>query len=297
MLLAGALAVSTGTFTIARAARDTLVYAFFLHGMSGATVLSFNGALWSMATESQFYVAFPVLLALYARVGRLRFVGILGLVNLTYRVGILMLPDVHRSAAGVDVSSIDVAALLALQLPGRCLEFGLGMALADLYVNERERARRWFRPLLAVSLPVALLVRLRGPAPLVEMLFGVLFLALVGTLIMPPPRAGAEAGPLGRGMAAFGRASYSFFLLHAPALVVARLLFPSLGPFVPHPEPYRDYLLLLAVAFPLALAAAVLLYRGVELPLWARLRVSSRRGAPSSTVAPAVATVSARSEG
>ena len=80
-----------------------------------------------------------------------------------------------------------------------------------------------------------------------------------------------------RWLAAFGRASYAFFLLHVPLAALCARLVPALSPARAAESPYGAYLLIIALSFPVVLAASVGVYLGVELPLWARLRSDAGR--------------------
>jgi peptidoglycan/LPS O-acetylase OafA/YrhL len=274
VLVSAALTALFGKFTITHTVVHAIGHALFLHGFDPSMILSINPALWSMATEVQFYVAFPVLLALYVRVGGPSFAAIAALINLAWR-GAATLPF---------AASLGGWAFLGMALPGRLLEFALGMCLADLYLHHRDRARPWFLPLLLVSAPVALAVRFIGSTVFCEMLFGLACFALTGLAILPR---GTRDGAIGTWTAAFGRASYAFFLVHVPVAWIVRRIFPSLDVNVPHPRgEYVDYLLNVVIIFPLALAAAIALYRGVELPLWDRLRSTGKRAlSPRSAAA------------
>ena len=93
---------------------------------------------------------------------------------------------------------------------------------------------------------------------------------LLAQEIEPPSRwlTAEDQGPrLLRVAAAFGRASYSFFLIHFLILIVL-----SIFPPAPSLPPWPRFFYLCAAGLPLSSLAAIALYLGVELPAWRRLR-------------------------
>jgi peptidoglycan/LPS O-acetylase OafA/YrhL len=248
-------------------AYDTGLHLFFLHGFDRTAFISLNTALWSMATEVQFYLLFPWLFALFGRLGGARFVALTGLFNLAYRVAVAVVPFTDGPGDGVSTS-----ALLAYQIPGRIWEFALGMYLAELILHATPELRRLFAWLWLPSLVFALWCRAFGPPYLPEMAFGLLYTAICGLfLITWKSPQGGSPGAIRRFMqswgARFGRSSYSFFLLHAALLMLLDRLFPAAPG-----HPYQRALFLTAVGLPITVAAATALYLKIELPFWKRLR-------------------------
>lgn len=211
-----------------------------------------------MATEVQFYVLFPALAVAYERVRPWAFVlATLGF-TLAFRLAVLAVPNADDVAG-----DITVAAWLAYQLPGRASEFALGMALAGLYLAPVRWAR--YRPVLTVLAAPLLLFGLWargwGPPYLPDLALGLAYAALVGVVLAH--RDALAAITIGRWLnargASFGRASYSFFLIHIPIQLACRALLPAtLGL-------WEKFLLLGAITLPLSIAAGFLLYRFVEL--------------------------------
>lgn len=233
-------------------------HTLFLHGFVHSHFLAINGALWSMATEVQFYALFPALAAVHERVRPWAFVLAALACTLAFRLAVLELPNADHAAG-----EITVAAWLAYQLPGRLSEFVLGMALAQLYVDPALWAR--CRPVLMIlAAPLLLLglwARGWGPAYLPDLALGLAYAALVGVVLAHRDTIAASA--IGRWLnvhgASFGRASYSFFLIHIPILLACRELLPAtMGP-------WSKFLLLGAITLPLSLTAGFLLHRLVEL--------------------------------
>ena len=264
VVLSAAVTLWASALPARAVAVDTALHLFFLHGFDRTAFLSLNSALWSMATEVQFYLLFPWLFALQGRLGGARFVAVTGLFNLAYRVAVALVPFADGPGNGVSTS-----ALLAYQLPGRVWEFALGMYLAELLLRDTASLRRLFAWLWIPALLFSLWCRGFGPPYLPEMAFGALYTALCGLTLITAR--GTKPGLARRFLqtwgARFGRSSYSFFLLHAAVLLVIDVLVPG------EPgHPYRRALLLFSLGLPITVVAATGLYLEIELPLWKRLR-------------------------
>lgn len=239
---------------------DVGIHALFLHGFDTRTLLSLHGGLWSMATEVQFYVVFPLLMTAYRGAKRWPFVAAALVATLAFRVGITLVqfPD----AAG----SVTWEVLLAYALPGRALEFCLGIFLADCFIHDRAKTLRVSRWLLFPLVLFALWARAAGPKYLPDIAMGLAYAAITALVVFS--RFGEQQSPgwLLRNAAAFGRASYSFFLVHYLVLL-------ALGPFVgARAELWSRMILLNVVGLPLSVVLSVALYLGIELPLWQRFR-------------------------
>jgi peptidoglycan/LPS O-acetylase OafA/YrhL len=253
----------------------TSTHLLFLHGFVQAHFLALNGALWSMATEAQFYVVFPLVFALYrrgeARLGSgwwwLLFVGLAFVLTVAIRGAIA------AAGEGPIVGEISRAALLQYQLPGRLLEFCAGIAVADLFFNKRVIAPRWLLAAVCAALtPFGLWARALGPSALVDPALGLMYGALLAALLLRPRGGAAGAGGrLSRALrgpgAAFGRSSYSFFLVHVPILLAVAAAAPMADA-----GPWSRFLVVGGVGLALSLVVGTGLYVGVELPLWRRLR-------------------------
>jgi len=254
----------------------TLTHLFFLHGFVQAHFLALNGALWSMATEAQFYVAFPLVYALYRRGG-----GRFGrgwwwlFVALAFALTATIRGAIAAAGEGPIVGEISRAALLQYQLPGRLLEFCVGIAAADLY-QRGVIGPRWLRVTACAALvPFGLWARALGPSALVDPALGLMYGALLAALLLRPRgaagwRARGRVGALLEGPgAAFGRSSYSFFLVHVPILMVAAAATrAALG----DAGPWTRFAVVGGIGLGLSLAVGAALYVGLELPLWRRLR-------------------------
>ena len=252
---------------------DLLVHSLFLHGFSGLHIMSLNATFWSMATEVQFYVAFPALLAAYRAVGGARFVAATGLLNVAWRVLGERLP-----AAAEMTGNVEFRSLFGMQLPGRIWEFALGMYLADLFLNRTEYRRHSFGVLAAFAIPLAAFVRLKGPKSIAEMLLGLMYFGLAGWWLFRSRTrpSGAMHGRPMRLFGAFGRSSYSFFLIHLPVLELV-----ALGLRLDGSTPsYRGLAELLGCALPISVLIGATVYRTFELPMWKLLRRSTTGTSP-----------------
>jgi peptidoglycan/LPS O-acetylase OafA/YrhL len=252
-------------------ARTLVLHLLFLHGFDPHSFLTLNGALWSMAIEVQFYVFFPVLLRLYEKHGGLRFLALVGGVTVGYRLLVALLPLPSQPIGGIELGS-----LLLYQMPGRVLEFALGMWLADLYLHEPNQWKAVFAWAWIPILPCALWCRSAGPAFLADPMLGVLYCAITGfAVICLGGRTGGIASFVEQRAAAFGRASYSFFLIHLPILEILVRYWPA-----DYTHPYMTFLRLSSVGFAFSAAAGGVLYHTIELPLWDRFRTSSEQQRP-----------------
>lgn len=275
VLFSAVIAICLGS-VVRKLLLTTSLHLLFLHGFDPYSFLSLNGALWSMAIEVQFYFCFPVLLRVYHKLGAGRFLLLLGSASVSYRllVGVLPLPT-------QPISGIELSSLLSYQLPGRILEFALGMWLADAYLHRRDEWRAWFRWGWIPILPLALWTRAAGPRPLADPMMGLLYCAITGsTVFVMGVRTGGFTSWVEKQAATLGRASYSFFLIHVPVIdVVARF-----SPADPA-HPYTSFVRLALIGGSISAAVAAALYQAIELPLWNRFRSSPEREVSAAPVA------------
>jgi peptidoglycan/LPS O-acetylase OafA/YrhL len=173
-----------------------------------------NRAFWSMAIEAQLYVAFPLLLLLVRRFGRLGMVACVTLLVAT--VGILA-PHVARLHTFVIQSPPDLAALFALGI----------MAAGVVGVRKARGGWPWPWLALAAAAPVLVAISLQGsrwtlaPRHLlwVDLALGpaVACLLLAASAGRPRPFVRLlDSGPI----RSLGLSSYSLYLVHEPIVVV-----------------------------------------------------------------------------
>jgi peptidoglycan/LPS O-acetylase OafA/YrhL len=227
-------------------------FLLLLQGLVQEWVFLFNGALWSMSTEVQFYLVFPLLFAWLAR-GRPAFLATVLALTLLSRLAFATMPG-----AGIEAGGISRSALLMNTLPGRLFEFGLGMALARALLADRDGLRRVARAVVLPAVMFGSWAKGYGPDWLGDPAVGLAFAAIVGCAVTGPP--GDTDGYAAR----FGRASYSFFLLHFPILAWLGAMSPWLFAL----DPYLAFACLAAMGLAATVPLSVALYRGVELPAW-----------------------------
>jgi len=244
---------------------DIVLKAFFLHGFVQSYNLSLNGALWSMATEVQFYIAFPVLFAAVQRYGAWHCLLVALAACLIFRMGVDHMPGAEIVAGG-----IVRGAFLSNLLPGRLAEFIAGMAVASFYLDHARALRKWAAYAVIPLMTAAIAARGAGPNWLAEPALGLGFSALLAFAVTHMASTFRAASPF----ALLGRASYSLFLIHIPALLVVihTVDLHRLGL-------YARLIVMLAAGLPICLALALAMYAWLELPLWKRLSTKKFRSA------------------
>jgi peptidoglycan/LPS O-acetylase OafA/YrhL len=259
----------------------------FIHTFWDDSYGSINGVLWSLGTEVQFYVIFPLVCAAAMR-KPLSTCAALALVALVYRVFV--------------ASDSDVVYRIS-RLPGTLDLFGSGMLCAYAYRRIATRA-----PQLAARRLVWTLVALAGFGAFAALLGGVFqarlfpgwpsawlvygrsgfagafFVATLGSLFAVP----LWQRILGNRLLVFlASISYNLYLWHQPvanALLVARI--PSWSAGEAHDDPVWG-LRFTVVAIAAGVAVATLVTFAVERPLMRR-RSFERRGERGTALVDAV---------
>ena len=246
---------------------DVAIKALFLHGFVQAYNVTINGSLWSMASEVQFYVAFPLLALFMKRRGPWVSLALALPLCLGFRIAVAHLPD-----AGVIVGGIIRVVFLSDLLFGRLVEFVAGMAVASVYLDHRPALRRWSAYAVLPLMAFGYLARGRDIGWLAEPALGLGYAALVAFAVTWLTEIQTSSP-----FAVMGRASYSLFLIHIPLLaLVAPIVLRA------HAGPYVLMVLLLAVGLPICGGAAMAMYTWIELPLWARFSRGPPRPAPAA---------------
>jgi peptidoglycan/LPS O-acetylase OafA/YrhL len=229
---------------------DVAVHALLIHNLHPRTIWSINGVYWSLALETQLYVAFLLVLPMFARLPRTTFAAAVG-ISVLGPLALAHAFDVPNAGA--------VWAVCFESMPAHLFEFVCGIAAAKLVAEDRRPPR-----LLLVALsPLWLLAATWStvwktcPPTLDRLICGLSFGAC--TLLLARVR--VPDGWLGRALVLPGLVSYSLYLLHQPVLLVLA---------VPISErwPDLDTRLLVCVfgLMPLLVVAAWVLYRFVERP-------------------------------
>ncbi|MSP59649.1 MAG: acyltransferase [Myxococcales bacterium] len=203
-------------------ARDLALHATMLHTLDERTIFSINPAFWSLATEEQFYLAYPLAGIALARFGVRRVLSGALVLSLVWRAAVLsaLPPTVeHFMAYRVLIHS--------LFLP-RWFEWLLGCALAEAVASPRS-------PLVGRARPLALLgalLLLCGMAVRVHVfadklasdaLFSTGFAAIAGAALAASPTRSRALALVGQALAAVGRRAYGLYLVHQPLVDWAAL--------------------------------------------------------------------------
>ena len=240
------------------------LHLFVLHGFDRSAFIAVNAPMWSLATEWQFYLLFPFAFRWLDRVGYRRFFWGAALLALALRTTIFLVPW-----PPVNAGTMPWVSLVGYQLPGRLLEFALGMTLAEFWLATpaAELARRGRAVAVLACVPM-IVVRLARVEILTDPLLGVFYVGVVAWWLGRPLRAGAARSWWHRVGTSFGRQSYSFFLLHVPLL-------GAFAPLIAMGNGLWTRFALALATFPLAWLAAALMYRVVEQPACRWLRGDS----------------------
>ena len=202
-------------------ATDIALHATMLHTLDARTFFSINPAFWSLATEEQFYLGYPLLALALARFGARRVAAVALLVSLAWRAGTLALVP-----ATVE-HFMDWRVLVhGLFLP-RWYDWILGCLLADVVAAGGAPLRRWRWPLLglgAALLLAGVACRAHVAADKLggDVLYSSAFAALLGGLL-GGAAPGARARPRGwltrlpaSSLRVLGRRAYGIYLVHQP---------------------------------------------------------------------------------
>lgn len=198
---------------------DLLLHALFLHGLSPKTIFSIDPAFWSLATEMEFYAAYPLVAWALFRFGARRvLVGAL-LLSLGWRAAVLAL-----FAPTVENFMIYRVWLHGFFVP-RWYEWILGCWLAEAAGGGAlDRPGRWRAAPFAGAALLLLGMLCRAHVTLdklfADLLFGTGFALLLGGALARERAAGdsEQPGLLARALAAVGRRSYGVYLAHQPIL-------------------------------------------------------------------------------
>lgn len=272
----------------------------------------YNGAMWTLSVEDQFYAALALicLLTNALRSVKARLAGpivlcgatLFYLTGLTIRLGIL---------AGFPVDSL--APEIWMYFIFRRFDFlALGIMLAFIEPKIRQRLKRGFQdsgPFVApflMLIPVGMAATAEPPSnlqtapvlhglvfPLTGALFGLLVLLAANQMAFP-----GQGGRVRRALLFLGDRSYTIYVFHYPAMMIAWLVFGSLFPSALARAVGWDIaqaLITLAILVP----TCDLIYRKIELPLaeFGRSLARSlatkdmRRSAPEAEPQPSVISI------
>jgi peptidoglycan/LPS O-acetylase OafA/YrhL len=200
-------------------AADILVHLAMLHSFTPRYFGSWNGVSWSLGLEWTWYLAFPVALWLFRRLGPGRAMLVLTAGEVCYRVGLYLMLGPARN---FPASSQDLTFTLRTFLLGRVIEFGLGMYVASVLVRTTV-SRRAVRACALAVFPMLGIAhwaeRFDVFLPVRDILYGLAAsLLLVGVASRPQI---ADRWKIGRIFRAIGVYSYSLYLFHMPFVHLA----------------------------------------------------------------------------
>ncbi|MFH8487510.1 acyltransferase family protein [Streptomyces longisporoflavus] len=219
---------------------------------------------WAIAVELQFYLLFPLFSRMLTKHGPTALFKLLAAIAVLRTL-------VWASATG----SINVNSMLYYSLAGRIDQFLLGMVAAWFFVHHRER----FQGLLKVAVATTMITGAvwafnqthafqEGHAT--RLLWVDVEGAMWSLVVLTYVATVSSTGLVSRGIAKVGEMSFSVYLLHymiITALISRRWWFEPTG------RPVVDaFITAIAAVLPIALAAAVVTYNGIERPFlrWRR---------------------------
>ena len=252
---------------------DAVAHLLLMHSLIPDTFYSWNHVSWSLGLEWTWYLAFPLALWLFRRVGAGRGLLILIGITLAYRCGLYVI----AGPAGGNANS-GYTMWMRVLLPGRLAEFGVGMyvaaQLAKNYRGNADPFTGWLlgRPLVALGLCLTgmlaahLLLPLDTYLPFRDMTYGLAFAFLL-VAVADPCRGFIQRAFSGRLLDGLGQCSYSLFLLHMPIANGVTGFFRLHGIDGP-----KNFLFSL-IALPLMVLVARLSYRFIEAPFLKRAQI------------------------
>jgi peptidoglycan/LPS O-acetylase OafA/YrhL len=220
----------------------------FFQGFIQTWHFSVNGALWSMATEVQFYLVFPFVFVLFIKRPQTTIIAILT-ATVMFRLWAAHAPFAADLSGGINTGTF-----LMNMLPGRLWEFVLGIFVAHAWLKNNHSFVKVSRLLLLPLIVVGVLARMKLPTWIADPALGLMCAAFVGAMLGSTRFTADGIG------ASFGRMSYSFFLIHVPVIsfVVARM-----GPYSGS-SLYEVFFLVSLVAFIITFIFSALLYKYIE---------------------------------
>lgn len=201
--------------------RDVFTHIFMLHGVDERTFYSIVSVFWSLTLEFQLYLAYPLFLKMFERLGVGRSVLWLFGASIVWRILAIYVLDnglISVAASGPYTAMGSVFA--------RMPEWLMGAYVAHLYVSGKLQSSRAlpataaFAGLFALGIASTFLKALWVATDLV---FGLAFAAL--TVAFMSRESFFASGKLARQLVWVGTISYSFYLFHVQ-------LFWLIAPFV-----------------------------------------------------------------
>jgi len=209
--------IALGLFAALSAAplADVILHATMLHTLREKTFFSINPAFWSLATEEQFYLAYPLLLLALRRWGVGRVVAAALALTLVWRfVALALMPPTVANFMAWRVL------VHGLFLP-RWYDWLLGCWLAELAARQALPRARTLAMAGGLLLVCAMATRVHVAADklLSDVLFSTGYAAITGAVLAAAPMRGV----ISLFLQALGRRAYGLYLVHQPILDWGRL--------------------------------------------------------------------------
>ncbi len=189
-------------------ARDVGLHALMLHGFSPSAIFSINPAFWSLCTEEQFYVTYPLIVLLSRRWPWRRILGAALLLSLAWRAAVL-----HWVAPTVDNFLLYRVLLHGLRLP-RWFEWLLGAWLAER-TAQKGALGPWAYVVGAVLFFAGMGCRVHV---VVDKLVSDTFFSTAFALWLGAVYGREKEGLAGRALRYVGERAYGLYLIHQPLL-------------------------------------------------------------------------------
>ena len=231
---------------------DLTSHVLLIQTWFASTTGAINGPLWSIALEAQLYLAFPLLLLFVRRWGMVKAVGLTMVVALVWFVLSVEWHGVSLSRTfGPDLN---------IEVPARWFEFALGVAAARMVTAPRRADLRIGIVAMVVGFPLAMAGESLNSNLARDFGYGLLAFGVVVACSFLPHRV-IGGNPVGRTVQKLGVISFSFYLIHQPALLL-------MAPVVRrvHLSPTVDLVLGLTAGVAVIAAFAWVFFMAVERP-------------------------------
>lgn len=194
---------------------DVLALLLLVNNVTGSHTRTGNGVFWSLALEEQLYMLYFPLLAIRRRWGwRWTLAAVLVCVAAWRAIGVAFRLPGWWTLVG----------------PARWLEWTLGAIAVEIHVG-LIKVPPWMKELgtalaLLMVATVATVYQTQYAilVPFLDILWGLAFFVLVNAFCRIARRGGLRSGRWVQSFASVGLVSYSVYLLHEPAIVMAKVI-------------------------------------------------------------------------
>jgi len=236
--------------------REAIVFFSLLQGFVQEWHFGINGALSSMSTEVQFYLAFPFLMLLLRNINVFMF-------SLFLIVGTMLFRYYCSSAEWSTqlLGGINTGTFVMNMLPGRLLEFAMGVLLAFSWIGNPKQTGRICRLLLVPAVLLGFYARLKLGTWIADPALGLMFTVVVGSTLS------MDVTEKFHYVSNFGKMSYSFFLVHVPVVVLVIAMLPLESTSI-----YQKFFAVACISFVITYALSAVMYHYVEVHLFEIIR-------------------------